>query len=65
MGACFRQVQRFGGAAVGHLSLAYDMGLVDMTQGYVRKWRQLQAVKVNGQMGRIAPMGHEDLDPAV
>ena len=65
MGACFRQIQRLGGTAVSHLSLAHDVRLVDMSKGYVGKWGQLQAVKVDGQMGRIASMGHEDLDPAV
>ena len=39
--------------------------LVDMSQGNVGKWGQLQAVEINGQVGGVAAVGHEDLNAAV
>ena len=38
---------------------------VDMSQGNVGKWGQLQAVEIDWQVGGVAAMGHEDLDTAV
>ena len=35
------------------------------SQGNVGKWGQLQAVEINGQVGGVAAVGHEDLNAAV
>lgn len=65
MGTGLGQIQRFGRAAVSNLSVRQDMRFVDMSQGDVGKWGQLQAVEINGQVGSVAAVGHEDLNAAV
>ena len=53
MGTGLGQVQRFGRAAVSNLSVRQDMMFVDMSQGNVGKWGQLQAVEIDWQVGGV------------